>query len=245
VGNSQTNTLVHFDPATGVTDRTFAFMGLIEMLGTGAYGITWDGVSVWITVAGNRTKKTDDDIDFVTINPLGLVPALEIEPGLLLTENAAILQFVAERFPAAGLIPDDPLGKAQLRKWLSFVGTELHKAVYLPLLDRTASAEVKAYALAKAENRLRYLARHLQLDNREFLLDRFTVADAYLFTVLNWSQVTPVDLLPWAPIVAYQKRLHERASVARAFAEEKELYFRELARHGDRTASPAVKRSGP
>ncbi len=176
-----------------------------------------------------KTSRTEEGADFRAIHPLGLVPALEIEGGEILTENAAVLQLVAERFPEAELAPRDPLGRARLQQWLCFIGTELHKAIYLPLLDEAAPAEVKAYALARADARLGWVAR--RLEGREFLLDRFSVADAYLFTVLNWSQVTPVDLKTWPALAAYHARLLARPSVARAVAEERARYVRELARH--------------
>jgi hypothetical protein len=109
-----------------------------------------------------------------------------------------------------------------VRQWLSFIGTELHKAVYVPLLERTAPESVKAYALAKAELRLAWLAE--QLGGREFLLADFSVADAYLTTVLSWSSVTPLRLERWPALAAYVKRLHERPSIARALREELSLY---------------------
>ena len=177
-----------------------------------------------------KTKKTlDDERDFRTVHPLGLVPTLALDDGAVLTENAAILQYVAEQFPEAQLAPRDGLGRARLQEWLCFIGTELHKALYVPLLDAKAPEGAKAHALSKADSRLAYVAG--KLEGREHLLDRFSVADAYLFAVLNWSQVTPVDLKRHPSIVAYHARLHERPSVARAFAEERVLYGKELARH--------------
>ncbi|WP_437585574.1 glutathione binding-like protein [Sorangium sp. So ce1000] len=175
-----------------------------------------------------KAKRTEGGADYRAIHPLGFVPALELEGGEILTENAAILQLVADRFPNAELAPRDPLGRARLQQWLGFIGSELHKAVYMPLMDKTAAAEVKAYALAGAGARLGWVAARLEA--REFLLDRFSVADAYLFAVLNWSVVTPIDLKSWPAIAAYHARLHERPSVARAFAEERERYSLEQAR---------------
>ena len=186
-----------------------------------------------------KTKRTEAGADYRAIHPLGLVPALEIEGGEVVTENAAILQLIADRFPQAELAPRDPLGRARLQQWLSFIGTELHKALYVPLLDKAAPAEVKAYALVKADTRLGWVAERLA--EREFLLDRFSVADAYLFTILNWSSVTPVDLKKWPALPAYHARLQERPAVARAFAEERERYLRELGRH----AKAAPTSAGP
>lgn len=175
------------------------------------------------------TKTAPDGTDYHTIHPLGLVPALRLDDGTLLTENAAILQHLAERFPHAGLAPTDPLGRARLQQWLSFVGTELHKAVYFPLLDKHATAGAKEYALSKADSRLGWLAS--QLEGREVLLDRFSIADAYLVTVLTWSVVTPIQLQKWPALAAYVKRTQARPNVARAMTEEKKLYVKELARH--------------
>lgn len=177
----------------------------------------------------SRTKRTSDGADFRAINPLGLVPTLVMDDGEVLTENAAILQYIAEQFPRASLAPTDALGRARLRQWLSFIGTELHKSLYVPLLDKKAPEGAKAFALSKANSRLAWVSAHLE--GREHALGTFSVADAYLFAVLNWSTVTPVDLSAWPTITAYYKRLHERPSVARAFAEERRLFGQELARH--------------
>lgn len=184
-----------------------------------------------------KTKQTLSGADFTTINPLGLVPVLEVDDGALLTENAAILQFVADRFADAALAPRDPLGRARLQQWLSFVGTELHKALFVPLLDEKASEPIKGYARALADSRLARIAA--ALEGRDFLLDRFSVADAYLFTVLNWSAVTPVDLSAWPAIVSFHQRVAQRPAVARAFKEEKVLYGRQLQRHGRLDAGTA------
>jgi glutathione S-transferase len=160
--------------------------------------------------------------DYRSINGLGLVPALTLPSGEVLTENAAVLQYIAETFPRARLIPGDVGGRARLRQWLSFIGTELHKAVYAPLLERTAPESVKAYALAKAELRLGWLAE--RLGGHEFLLTDFSIADAYLTTVLTWSSATPLRLERWPVLTAYLTRLQARPSVARALGEELGLY---------------------
>jgi glutathione S-transferase len=176
-----------------------------------------------------ETKTTADGRDFRAVHPLGLVPALDLGDGDVLTENAAILQWVAERFPQAELAPHDARGRARLQQWLCFIGTELHKGLYVPLLDPKAPEGAKSYALAKAESRLSWVAR--QLEGREYLLERFSVADAYLIAVLNWSTVTPVDLAPWPAIGAYAARVRARPSVARAIGEEMVLYAKERVRH--------------
>lgn len=176
----------------------------------------------------DRNKRLPDGSDFCQINPLGMVPTLRTDDGELLTENAAILQYVAECFPQAGLAPAGGMRRARLHQWLCFIGTELHKAVFLPLLQAKQPADAKAYAAGLAEARLAIVDKHLI--GREFLLDRFSVADAYLFTVLNWSGATKIDLAPWPAITSYMQRLQTRASIARALNEELALYKAEVAR---------------
>lgn len=196
------------------------------------------GLSAAYVEVNGKTKRTDDGRDFHTVHPLGLVPALELDDGSVLHENAAILQYVAEQSPVE-LAPRDLLGRARLRQWLSFVGTELHKLVYLPLLDTEAPDGARAYALAKSDTRLRFVAHRLA--EHAYLLDRFSVADAYLFTVLHWTQVTPIDLGRFPPLERYLARLLARPTVARAVAEERGLYARELAerRAPARPSTPA------
>jgi glutathione S-transferase len=195
------------------------------------------GADVEFVQVDGKTKKTEDGRDYRQIHPLALVPALELQGGVVLTENAAVLQYVAGRFPEARLAPTDPEGRARLQQWLCFIGTELHKAVYVPQLDRNAAEVVKAYALAKAESRLAFLAKHLE--GRSHLLDEFTVADGYLFAVLNWSMVTPVDLGRWPAIQRYHAAVGERPAVARAFAEERALYLREVEKSGQAAQASA------
>ncbi len=176
-----------------------------------------------------KTKLTRDGKDFREVYPLGLVPTIRTDDGELLTENAAILQHVAERFPQAHLSPTDSQGRARLQQWLCFIGTELHKALFAPLLDAKAPEGAKAYALEKGASRLAWVEKHLT--GREFLLDHFSVADAYLVTVLGWCVATPVDLKKYPALSAYVARLWKRPGVAKAFAEERALYVEELERH--------------
>jgi glutathione S-transferase len=178
-----------------------------------------------------KTKVVQKDgSDFRAVNPLGLVPTLRTDDGTVLTENAAILQYVADRFPNAGISANSAEERSRLHQWLCFIGTELHKSLFTPLLDPKAPAEVKAYTLQKNLSRLDHVNTHLQ--GREFLLDHFSVADAYLTTVLNWTQAIPaIDLAKWPAIKAYFDRNRQRPSVVKAMTEEFTLYKAELARH--------------
>jgi glutathione S-transferase len=173
------------------------------------------------------TKRTMDGGNYLEIYRLGLVPALRLEDGSLLTENAAILQYLAACSPNSNLVPG--LELARLHQWLCFVGTELHKAMFGLLFDKKAPEGTRIHTIAKTRSRLDYL--NGQLTERQFLLDRFTVADAYLCSVLNWTAPTSIDLIPWPAIKAYHDRLRKRPLVSRAIAEEWALYEAEVARH--------------
>jgi glutathione S-transferase len=176
-----------------------------------------------------KTKRTRDGADFFAVNPLGLVPTIRTDDGEILTENAAILQYIGDRFPDAALAPSGGMARSRLQQWLCFIGTELHKALFTPLFDAKMPDEAKVRALEKGDSRLAYLNTHLTAG--EFLLDRFSVADAYLVTVLNWQIATPVDLNKWPVVEDYYARLKQRPSIVRALSEEHALYAEEMKRH--------------
>ena len=176
-----------------------------------------------------KSKRTLDGADYRAVNPLGLVPALRTDGGTVLLENAAILQVIADHYPGAALAPRDGLPRSQLQQWLSFVGTELHKALFVPLFEKALVDSTKVKVLETGGRRLAYLDRHLA--GRDFLLEGFSVADAYLFTVLNWNIATPVDLKAWPSIEGYYSRLKTRPAIARALNEEFALYAEEQKRH--------------
>jgi len=186
------------------------------------------GAAARFIAVDTHTKRVEDGSDYWTINPMGQVPALRTDDGLLLSENAAVLQYVAECHPQARLMPTDANGQARLRQWIGFIGTELHKAVFVPRLDPHASADVKAYAGAQAALRLQVLELHLQ--SHEHLLSEYSVADAYLTAVLNWAPYAGVDLAPWPALQAYHRRMTARPSAARAIGEEFELWKAEQSR---------------
>ncbi len=146
----------------------------------------------------------------------------------LLTENTAVLQYVAERFPNARLAPPPGAERSRMQQWLGFIGTELHKAVFVPMLDDKASEEVKRYSREKIPLRMATLQAHLR--GREFLLDEFSIADAYLTTILNWAGATQVDLKQWPEVHEYHQRMLKRPSIAKAAGEEFALYKEEVAR---------------
>jgi glutathione S-transferase len=180
------------------------------------------------TQVDTKAKRLADGSDFLPVNAMGQVPVLRTDDGTLLTENPVILQYVADRHPGSGLAPQGGLARYDLQRWLNFITTELHKVVFIPLLDASAPEGAKAYARDKAPLRFAYLEHHLE--GRDYLLDRFTVADAYLVTVLNWGRASGIDLTKWPSLLAYFKRMLDRPSVAKALGEELALYREEQAR---------------
>ena len=124
-------------------------------------------------------KQLADGGDYRGVYPLALVPALRLEDGTVLTENIAVLVYLGETHDLLG-------DRIEALRWLSFIATELHKTVFAPLFDSAAPPEAKRYALEKSESRLAHLERHMQ--GRSFVLDRFSVVDAFLYTVLTWTR---------------------------------------------------------
>ena len=166
-----------------------------------------------------RTKLTASGADFNAINRKGYVPALELDNGTILTEGPAIVQYIADQAPEKQLTP--ARGSAehyQMLEWLNFIGTEIHKN-YSPLFNTAASDDAKAGARAMLARRFTFVAGHL--DGRDYLVgERFSVADAYLFTVANWAAVVQLDLSPFPALQAYQARIAARPAVQQAMRDE-------------------------
>lgn len=187
------------------------------------------GAPAHFTQVNLKTKRVpSSNRDFAEINRLTQVPTLGIDEQTVLTENTAVLQFVANRFPDARLAPTSGLEHARMQQWLGFVGTELHKGIFNPLLDATAPEGAKEYARSKVPSRFALLQDHFA--EHQFALDRFSIVDAYLTTVLNWSAFGGVDLKQWPAVNDYFQRMLKRPSVARALNEELALYQEELKR---------------
>ncbi len=166
-----------------------------------------------------KTKVTASGANFLAINPKGYVPALQLPGGELLTEGPAIVQYLADLKPEFKLAPPNgSLARYQLQSWLTFIGTELHKN-FSPFFNPAATDEMKAISRANIERRLGYVNE--QLEGRAHLMgEDFTVADAYLFTVLGWARMIKLDLAPWPNVTAYQARVGARPAVQRALKAE-------------------------
>lgn len=170
----------------------------------------------------NRTKRTSTGEDFLAINPKGYVAALELETGEVLTEGPAIVQYLADLKPEAGLAPAaGTLARVRLQEWLNFITSEVH-AGSSPLFNRALPEEGLVIFRDRLFRRLDFI--EVNLASRDYLVgDGFTVADAYLFTVLGWMKGFSIDLDRWPATARYMLRIGARASVQSALAREAEL----------------------
>ena len=167
-------------------------------------------------------KVLDDDSDFLDVSSKGAVPVLVLENGERLTETAAVLQYIADLRPESGLAPrpGDP-DRYRLQEWLSFVGSEIHKAFLFPTFWYKDDA-AKAAARERIGQSVAVVAAHLA--NREYLVgDRFTVADAHLVWALLLLGHARVDLAQWPSLIAYRDRIQARPQVRAAIGIEMAL----------------------
>lgn len=166
-----------------------------------------------------RAKLTASGADYRAINPKGYVPALELDDGRVLTEGPAVVQYLADLAPEQGLAP--PHGsfeRYQLMSLLNFISVELHKN-YSPLFRPDNAEEIKQLARQNLAQRYPYIEQ--QLEGKTYLLEeRFSVADAYLFTVTNWAARVNVDLSAFGNLQAFQARVAARPAVQQALRDE-------------------------
>lgn len=169
----------------------------------------------------NQTKQTSDGRDFRTINPKGYVAALELGNGQILTEGPAILQYLADLRSDKELAPlSGTWERVRLQEWLNFVTSEIHAGL-APLFNAALPEGAKAYFRDRLFKRFDYLESVLV--GQPYLLgERFSVADAYLFTVLGWCELFSIELMRWPTLPAYIKCVEERPAVQTALRAEAE-----------------------
>ncbi|MFP5497977.1 MAG: glutathione transferase GstA [Gammaproteobacteria bacterium] len=167
----------------------------------------------------NQKKLTADGDDFLQINPKGYVAALQLDNGEVLTEGAVILQYLADRVPAAGLAPaNGSWERVRLQEWLNFVSSEIHGGLGVLFKDAIPD-EVKALFKSTLFKRFAILVQ--TLERQDYLLGaQYSVADAYLFVVLRWAGLFDIDLQQWPALAKFQQRVGERPAVIAALAAE-------------------------
>jgi glutathione S-transferase len=165
-----------------------------------------------------REHKLADGRDYYTLNPKGYVPLLELDGGERLTEAAVILQYVADRTPGTLAPSFGSIERYRLMEWLNFIATELHKGLG-PLWKPTTPEAYKATVLQAVGNRFDHVVK--ALGTRAYLTgDTFTIADAYLFTIVNWHHFLKFDLDRWPALNQFQARVAARPSVRKALEVE-------------------------
>lgn len=177
------------------------------------------GLNIDLVKTDLKTKHTADGGDFTAINGKGYVPTLQLDNGQVLTEGPAIVQYLADQAPETGLVPAaGTLERYRLQEWLNYITAEIHKS-FSPLFNPDASADWKEGAKANLAKRFGYIDRHLE--GKSYLLgEKFSVADAYLFTVANWGQWVGVDIGQWPNVKAHHARVAARPKVQEALKAE-------------------------
>jgi len=177
------------------------------------------GIAAETEQVNNQEKKTKSGTDYWTINPKGQVPALQLDNGDMLTEGPVIVQYLADQKPGSGLVP--PAGSIEryrVQEWLNFITSELHKS-FGPIFRPTTPDAYKTISKENLGKRFDWLDK--QLAGRQYLMgDKFTVADAYLFTVLRWTSRIQIDLGKWSNLKAYADRVAARPKVQAAMKAE-------------------------
>ena len=165
-----------------------------------------------------RTHTLPDGTDYLAVNPKGYVPLLELDDGTRLTEVAVILQYIADRAPGTLAPAFGSMERYRLMEWLNFIATEVHKG-FGPLWKPNTPAEYKTIVVEALGKRFDYLAPVLAA--QPYVTgERFSIADAYLFTILNWAKILKVDLARWPSLGRFIERVAARPRVQDALRAE-------------------------
>lgn len=166
-----------------------------------------------------KTKRTETGEDYLRINPKGYVPALRLDDGDTLTEVGVILQYLADQRPGSGLAPKfGTRERYRLMEWLSFVSSEMHKTLGA-LFNPKVTPEWRAAIIERFGMRSDYLAATLK--DRQYLTgDKLTIADAYLFVVLAWTNLHKIDMAKWPALTGFMGRVAARPAVQQAMTAE-------------------------
>ncbi len=177
------------------------------------------GLAFTPVLASTKTHKLADGTDYYTINPKGYVPLLELDDGQRLSEGPAIVQYVADQVPQKKLVaPWGSMERYRQIEWLNFIGTEVHKVFGL-FFNPATPEEFKTASRARLAGRLQWVNE--QLEGRQYLMgDSFSVPDAYLFTVVNWSKHVNVDISSLSHLGAFMARMAARPAVQEAMKAE-------------------------
>jgi glutathione S-transferase len=179
------------------------------------------GLAFDIEKVDGKSKKTEKGGDYLSVNAKGYVPTLVLDDGQKLTEAAAILQYIADQKPAAKLAPAaGTMERYRMIEWLNFLATEIHRN-HTPLFKFAEKLPDASKQVFKDELGVRFDWLSKQLEGKPYLLgDTFSVADIYLFTLLNWPRYVGMDIAKWPVLKDYHKRIAGRPAVQAALMAE-------------------------
>ncbi|HEX8669483.1 MAG TPA: glutathione transferase GstA [Allosphingosinicella sp.] len=170
------------------------------------------GLPVELSRVEFPSKRTSDGEDFYAVNPKGAVPTLKLDDGSVLTENAVILQYLADQAAGSELaVPPSGIERWRLLEWLNFVATELHKG-FGPLWNPATPEDFKEATREALGKKFDYLQEKIG-EGPYILGDRFSIVDAYAFAVLNWTRIHHIDIHRWPGLAAYLQRIAHRPAV--------------------------------
>src|SRR5215469_16887011 len=177
------------------------------------------GIDLQLAQLDRAERKTADGTVLSSLNPKNQVPVLELDDGQKLTEGPVIVQYLADQKPASGLVPAaGTIERYRVQEWLNFITSELHKS-FGPIFRPTTPDAYKTISKENLGKRFDWLDN--QLASKQYLMgDKFTVADAYLFTVLRWTARINMDLAKWPNLKAYLDRVAARPKVQEALKAE-------------------------
>lgn len=178
-------------------------------------GLAFDPIKI-----DEHTKAIAGGGDFRSVNPLGYVPALVLDDGTLLTEGAAIVQYIADLVPEKNLAPPNgTIERVRLQAWLNFLASEMHKGGFSPLFYEGIPEEGRDVFRARLKNRFAHLDEHLS--SHAYLMGReYSVADAHLFVISSWATWVNFDLSPYRALLAYREQVGARPAVMAALKME-------------------------
>ena len=177
------------------------------------------GLAFELVLASTKTHALADGTDYYTINPKGYVPLLELDNGERLSEGPAIVQYIADQVPAKNLAPaNGTMARYRTQEWLNFITSELHKGIG-GLFNPAMPEEAKVLMRARGSMRLKWVDE--QLAGKQYLMDEhFSVADPYLFTVVNWTKFVDIDISGLPNLGAFMARMAARPAVQEALKAE-------------------------
>jgi len=176
------------------------------------------GIAAETEQVNNQEKKTKSGKDYWTVNPKGQVPCLELDNGDKLTEGPVIVQYVADQNGSGLAGKPGTMERYHVQEWLNFTTSELHKT-FGPIFRATTPDAFKEISRANLGKRFDWIDK--ELAGKQYLMgDKFSVADAYMFTVMRWTQRINVDLAKWPNIKAYMDRVAARPKVQDALKAE-------------------------